>query len=341
MDCVIAIDIGGTKIDMAGVDVEKLRLVDSSSAVLQGHEQLDNGSFFEFLAERINELMVALRQRGYQAVMMGVAAPGPLDHRLGVIEDPPNLAVRRMAIVAMLKRQYPEMFGIYLLNDADAMALGEYRLNYQERDHMTLLTLGTGVGCGHVEYGRLFRGRGKASEFGHTSVSIPGTMRECACGGINCAESFLGSSGLARTYCEVFEIKWELLSTRDRVSLSHLVPKDLRWLMPEPEDKRWTEVFDRYFLHLRLVLRNLACVYNPELIVFNGGIVRGFSYLQVRLDQLRNGLADMAANDPFMRLLDGTQLTVSSEEHPALFGAAWYAYRRNEAERATHEQFPA
>ncbi|MGK5501248.1 ROK family protein [Streptomyces sp. URMC 125] len=126
---------------------------------------------------------------------VGVACPGPLDHRTGVLgrvtgfpgwDGRPlrdELAGRLGLPVALDKDTNAAALGIALRGGgADgAGGAGDGSFAY--------LHLGTGLGAGLVLGGRLYRGaRTGAGEFGHQVLQLDGGP-ECVCGGRGCLEA--------------------------------------------------------------------------------------------------------------------------------------------------------
>ena len=83
-------------------------------------------------------------------------------------------------------------------NDVRAAVMGEYRRG-AGRPYRNLLGVfvGTGVGGGVIQDGRLRRGRGSAGEIGHTVVAPGG--RRCGCGRRGCLEAYAGRLSIERT----------------------------------------------------------------------------------------------------------------------------------------------
>ncbi len=87
-------------------------------------------------------------------------------------------------------------FAVHLGNEADLGALGEYVFGCGEgKRDLTYVKLGTGIGGGMVQDGRLHRGRGgPAMEIGHITVDYQG--RRCPCGNRGCLERYVGGREL-------------------------------------------------------------------------------------------------------------------------------------------------
>lgn len=128
---------------------------------------------------------------------VGIGVPGPVDFHAGVPVSPPIMPgwdgypvretlARELGCPAVLD------------NDVNLMALGEQQGGVARgaRDFL-FVKIGTGIGCGIVVDGGLYRGAdGCAGDIGHIRVREDGPG--CACGGRGCLESVFGGAALAR-----------------------------------------------------------------------------------------------------------------------------------------------
>ncbi|PNE35738.1 hypothetical protein AF335_04090 [Streptomyces eurocidicus] len=115
---------------------------------------------------------------------LGVAVPGPLDHRDGVLRKVTGFP-RWDGFP--LRDALAERLGVPVVVDKDtnAAALG---LAPRAADSFAYLHLGTGLGAGLVLGRNLHRGaRTDAGEFGHQVIQVDGPP--CPCGGHGCAEA--------------------------------------------------------------------------------------------------------------------------------------------------------
>jgi predicted NBD/HSP70 family sugar kinase len=120
---------------------------------------------------------------------VGVACPGPLDHRRGVVFSPPNLPGWHEVTLAdelRNKTSYP----VIVDNDATAAALGERWTNGQRGVHsLAFVYMGVGIGAGVFLEDHIYRGSStNAGEFGHIILSPDGP--ECFCGSRGCVEAY-------------------------------------------------------------------------------------------------------------------------------------------------------
>ncbi len=117
---------------------------------------------------------------------VGVAVPGPLDHRGGVLHRVtgfPQWDGYPLRDVLAARTGLP----VVIDKDTNAAALG-LALQAPGPADFAYLHLGTGLGCGLVLGGALHRGaRTGAGEFGHQTVQLDGVL--CSCGGRGCIEA--------------------------------------------------------------------------------------------------------------------------------------------------------
>ncbi len=83
-------------------------------------------------------------------------------------------------------------------NDVNLMAMGEQHAGVARTSQDFLFVkIGTGIGCGIVVGGEVYRGTtGSAGDIGHIQVEPDG--RPCACGNRGCLEAYFGGAALAR-----------------------------------------------------------------------------------------------------------------------------------------------
>jgi len=185
-DLAVGVDVGGTKI-AAG-------LVDEEGKVLncvRRESPEENDELFDAIVAAVGDL-------GREAVRLpvGVGAAGFVDSDRCTVLFAPNLPWRTEPLGSELS----EALNAYVVveNDANAAAWAEARFGAGVgHDSVVCVTLGTGVGGGMVQDGRLIRGGfGVAGEFGHLPL-VPDGM-PCGCGQYGCWEQYAGGDALLR-----------------------------------------------------------------------------------------------------------------------------------------------
>lgn len=192
---VVGIDLGATKV--------ALGLVDPSDRVIarcKFSTDVERGPALavERMAQAIHEMEAAMpSQCGIAGV--GVCSPGPLDHRTGIIIDPPNLTGwKNVPLQRMLSERVN--VPVWLEHDAKASALGEFHFGAgRNATSMVYIVVGTGVGAALILDGQLYRGpHNSAGELGHIMLDPHGEV--CSCGSRGCVETFMSGPWLARRF---------------------------------------------------------------------------------------------------------------------------------------------
>jgi glucokinase len=179
----VAIDIGGTKIDVAAVAASGEILRRERMATV-GHEDL-------FAAV----VTLARRLDFPDAQVIGVGCGGPMSMRTRTV-SPLNIRQwRDFPLTSELAAAFS--LPVFVDNDAKALALAEGTFGLaQGLDDFLSMVVSTGVGGGIVLDGRLLDGRdGNAGHIGHVVVVPDGRL--CACGAHGCLEAEIAGPSIA------------------------------------------------------------------------------------------------------------------------------------------------
>jgi predicted NBD/HSP70 family sugar kinase len=179
----------GLHLDRDGLTVV---LVDLSGAVAASRTApLDLGAPADEVLAAATEAVTAVRAGApgpgdRQVLGVGVAVPGPLDHRGGVLHRVtgfPQWEGYPLRDALAVRTGLP----VVVDKDTNAAALG-LALRAAGGGDFAYLHLGTGLGAGLVLGGALHRGaRTAAGEFGHQTVQLDGPV--CGCGARGCIEA--------------------------------------------------------------------------------------------------------------------------------------------------------
>jgi len=247
----------------------------------------------------------------------GVAAPGPIDPRTGVVFFTPNLPGWRgfpLGETLRARTGRPVCFG----NDGNCAALGEARFGVGAgaRD-LVYLALGTGVGGGVIANGRLVEGvGGLGGELGHVVVALDGPR--CTCGAIGCLEAFAAGWAIARDAGMV-------ATTADGAAIRHAAgekPINATAVAAAAAggDPAAVAILERAGRALGAAIGAFVNIFNPELVVIGGGVATLGDAL---LDLARRAIPDhaFAAQRGAMRLERS-----ALGDDTALYGAAALAF---------------
>ena len=160
----LVLDIGGSHVTSALVDLEKRLIVDSS---LQRTHVNPNLGADELLEAWSNAALETLASRSIQHV--GVAMPGPFEYDTGVSKLHHKFAsLHNMNVGEALQKRLNAQVPIYFGNDASLFALGEWWAGAAKGFERVIgVTLGTGLGGGFVAGGYvLYSGEGVPKDGG-------------------------------------------------------------------------------------------------------------------------------------------------------------------------------
>jgi glucokinase len=257
----VGIDLGGSQLRAACIDGDGrvLRLEKIRSAELDGPEAMIQA--MQMLVDRVRDPFVHA---------IGVGIPGSIDRHHGVVVAMP--AFRGWAAIPL-----GALLGagtglpVYLENDANAAALGEWRCGAGiGSDDIAYITISTGIGAGIISDGRLLRGvGGLAGEIGHTHVTDRSSP--CSCGQIGCFEAVASGTALNR-------------KVRER--LPRLQSAEQLGEAARAGDIVAQNILDEEATLLGIGFTNLQHVYSPERIVMGGGVAALLPLMQARIENV-------------------------------------------------------
>ena len=201
---------------------------------------------------------------------LGVGSPGAVDPQAGVVLNWYNLGFDHVPLSALLGERLG--LPVYLENDANAAALGEYAAGAgRDSQSMVAITLGTGVGGGAVLGGKLYTGFNYAGmEVGHLVLEYNG--RPCKCGRRGCFESYCSATALIkRTREEMQRHPDSLLWQAAQGSLDRVEGRTAFAAMAQG-DETARAVVEEYTSYLGCGVASLVNILQPEVVCIGGGV---------------------------------------------------------------------
>ncbi|WP_344321488.1 ROK family transcriptional regulator [Streptomyces macrosporus] len=190
----LGIDIGATSVDVAvtNAELEVLGHLNQPMDVREGPVAV-----FEQVLSMAAKLRATGVAEGFDGA--GIGVPGPVRFPEGVPVAPPIMpGWDGFPVREALSQELgcPVMVD----NDVNLMALGEQHAGVARSvQDFLCVKIGTGVGCGIVAGGEVYRGAtGSAGDIGHIQVEHGSQGRQCACGNRGCLEAYFGGAALAR-----------------------------------------------------------------------------------------------------------------------------------------------
>ena len=267
----IGVDLGGTNISVGLVRVdEHYRYEIITKASLPTHADRDASLIVDDIATLCRKVCKNAEIQLEDIDSVGVASPGLVNTKTGVVEYANNLPFRDLPMAQMLRERLG-IEKILLANDANAAALGEAVAGAAKGTSSSIMiTLGTGVGGGIVIDGKLLVGMNfAAGELGHTVIVPDGTP--CTCGRRGCWERYSSATALKRMTIEKIE-ECRKEGRYTKMYESPRVSGRTACDCMRSGDHAAKEVYDEYVRYLALGLTNVINVFQPEIISIGGGI---------------------------------------------------------------------
>jgi len=261
---IIAVDFGGTNIRAAYFPSPQPPPVSQNKTATLASEGPNA------VITRLIQAIESQIPKGAVDLRIGIAAPGPLDPRTGVILSAPNLSGWTNI---PLRDQLSEHFGVpvFLGNDANAAALAEWRFGAgQGTGNMVYLTISTGIGGGVIADGRLLLGaHGLAGELGHITMDLNGPT--CGCGIKGHIEAIAAGPALARNATAQLEAG-QLSTLKETLSAQGKITSIDIGKAAQAGDELALSVIEEAGLLIGHHLGDLAHIFNPEVFILGGGV---------------------------------------------------------------------
>jgi glucokinase-like ROK family protein len=309
----VGVDVGATSISVAITDgyLNVLDFAEQESDVRSGP-----GPILDRVEALVRQV-AAVKSGPLSAAGVGLGLPSPVSFSTGRPVAPPLMPGWDGYPV---RDELADRLGtaVTVDNDVNIMALGEKHSGIaRSQDDFLFVKLGTGIGCGIVVEGEIYRGRdGCAGDIGHIAAGDP--TISCHCGRSGCLEAQVGGHAIARAAILGAQSgESPLLEARLREQ-GKLTALDIS-RANEFGDPFANRTIRRSGQVLGEALAGIVNFFNPGLIVLGGG-VSGFG--QLLLAELRSVVHDRST--PLAT--SGLQLELSSaREQAGVIGAAWLA----------------
>ena len=166
---------------------------------------------------------------------------------------------------------------VYMANDTQAMAYGEYHVRSKEKwENMLFVNAGWGLGLGIIIGGKLYAGgSGYAGEMGHMHMFDNNIL--CHCGKKGCLETEVSGRAISRKLTERIKAG-ESSVLSGKVHRNETITTDDIIMALEKEDPLCMELVSHTGSALGMYLAGIMNLLNPDAIVIGGGLSRAASY---------------------------------------------------------------
>jgi glucokinase len=260
----LAADFGGTRI--------KLGVVRDGVVIAQSVIPAESG---RHLTERLEAIAAGLETICGQAGIalsecdgLGFSYPSIIDRRTARILDHFGKFGDASAVDLRSWAEQRLHLPLAIDNDARMALIGEWRYGAGRGcDNCVIITLGTGIGVSAVIEGQVLRGvHGQAGILGgHTTLQAGGG--NCVCGNVGCAEWLASTSTIARLARE------HPLFACSPLAMLQVIDYAAIFRFASEGDACAIELRNRSLETWAALAVNLIHVFDPELIIFAGGIM--------------------------------------------------------------------
>ncbi len=274
----IGIDLGGTNIAV-GIVNEKFEIAaQGSTPTLVGRPSEE---IVDDIAALCKSLCKELGVEESAVDSLGIASPGIVDDESGMVIYANNLGFRHFPILPLLHERLA-IKEMHIENDANAAAWGEAIAGAAKGSKSSvMITLGTGVGGGIIDSGKVFKGfNSAAGELGHIVIEVDG--RPCTCGRKGCWEAYSSATGLINMTKEKLDecaASGRTTSMTEQVAQRGKVNGRTAFDGHRAGDAAAIEVVDKYIKYLASGIASMINIFQPEVLSIGGGISNEGDYL--------------------------------------------------------------
>ena len=264
MNYYIGIDIGGTNLRASILD-KKYNIIDKFK--MENRVNLGPEVNIRNLCNEIKN-----RWLQYKIISIGVASPGPLNLKEGIIINPPNLIGWENFHIKKFIGDYFDL-PIVINNDANVAGYSEAKIGVgKNAESVYYITLSTGVGGGFIYKGEIVNGfNSVAAElnnmiinedtYSHSGLNKGGVEGQCS--GVS----------IARIATERLNKK---MSTKDVFKLA------------KEGNRECKEILNQWVINISKAIANIIVTVDPEIIVLGGSVIlHNQEYLEVITNQVR------------------------------------------------------
>lgn len=270
--CVLAVDIGGSKIVTGLADLDgnihiKVRKELDKNVSGDGVSLCVMRSFDELMEQTQKEQIPYKKP-----ICAGITIPGLADPKGGIWVYSSFSGIKNYNIVEALSEKLK--MPVFIENDVNACAYGE-RLFGCCKDTLDFIwmTISNGIGGGIVLNGEIYEGAfGYSGEIGHMIVAENGRL--CQCGNLGCLEAQSSGVAIAKRYLEkikaekVFSDKIDefFSGSADNVSAKSIAAA------ARAGDNDAIEIYNETGYYLGKAIALAVSLLNPEKVVLGGGV---------------------------------------------------------------------
>jgi glucokinase len=300
-ECVIGVDLGGTKL-LAGVVDADLNVHHRVHRLVHGLPQRE---LLEAIIEGVEE---ARTLTSAEVTAVGFGIPCMIDQRRGMA----MLAVNLPLVDVPFRDLMAERLGlpVEVDNDANVAALAEHRAGAaQGTSDAVVLTIGTGIGGGLILGGEPYRGAiGAGAELGHITIDVNGPPCQGNCPNNGCLETLASGTALAREGRRIAAEQPDSALGR-ALTEGREITGGLITELAHDGDPAAVDAVALIGRNLGVGIASYLNVFNPDVVVIGGGVIAAGELLlgPARAEAARRALPPMRDHARIVAAQFGTE----------------------------------
>lgn len=267
----VGVDLGGTKILASVVNTETGEVVKTAKKKTQKDGESITDKIIQCIEKSVSEAEIQMSEIS----SIGIGAAGQVDRKNGILISAPNLGCFNVELRKILEDRFKKP--VYVGNDVEVATIGEITFgNGIGYKNMVCVFVGTGVGSGIVNNGRIYSGAtGTAGEIGHIIVHANG--RQCGCGEQGCLEAYASRTAIEKRITGALKkghksVISDLIDDSGRIKSSHI-----KRALELNDDLVFSTVVQAAD-YLSSGIASVINFYNPELIILGGGLIEAVDF---------------------------------------------------------------
>lgn len=300
-ECVIGVDLGGTKL-LAGVLDGQLNVQHRTYRAVHG---LDQRELLEASVAAVEEARAAAP---CPVAAVGFGIPCLIDQRRGMALMAVNLPLGNVPFRDIVAERIG--LPVHVDNDANVAMLAEHRAGAAVgATDAILLTIGTGIGGGLVVDNKVYAGSfGAGAELGHMVIDLNGPKCQGNCPNYGCLEVMASGTALTREGRRVAQERPGSALGR-ALAEGRTISGALVTELAHDGDQAAIDVLALIGRNLGVGIASLLNIFNPDVVVIGGGVIAAGELLlaPARAEVARRALPPLAEHAKIVPAHFGTE----------------------------------
>lgn len=283
MKYAIGVDLGATKIEIGVVGedgrIHNQKRIDTNAEA--GPEEVEK--------KILSEIKDVIRNEKISILGIGIGVAGQVDPENGIVIFAPNLKWTHFPLKSRVEKALN--IPTCVINDVRAITLAEWRYGAgKECDDLLCVFIGTGIGSGVVNGGKLLNGSSNTyGEVGHMTINLNGPL--CTCGKQGCFEIYAGGWGIAMQAIEAIKKDQSQKLSQYLISAVGGVVEDITAKIVIDAYRKKDPLAENVMIDVQKALiaglSSLVNLYNPKRLILGGGIIEGIPNV---IDMIDSGI---------------------------------------------------